>query len=146
MARTILSDLPTQVENIRKAGESLLDALGAVRGRQAKAQITIDRLQEEIVRLHRELTIEIAMTKEMSEMTDPRTGKPNKDWTELLTEDRIAKHPKFAEMAEKLRDAQTELFEAQNAVSDLADRLGEHRTQSRLLAALVYHMTGEMEE
>jgi hypothetical protein len=124
-----------QVEGMLGNMARLADLMGEVRAKEAQAKMDFEKAQNNLNAVSQARTIDIASSPEMAEIVDPRTGRSNEKWANIMVEEKLRADPEFGKALASFGNAQKALYEAQVEVFNVSDKLGMAKASANLLAA-----------
>jgi len=133
MKNEIVEEIGSMLEVLKGGAEKLREMRELV----YKAQTDYDKKNRELQEFVAEWTIESATTDpELDKPVDPRTGRTNQDWTQLLTEAKLAENAEYIKLREDLFVAQEVLLSARHEIEIITDSRATIGLEIRLLEVL----------
>lgn len=139
-------DLTSQSQGLIELLNEETTALTKACRAEGQARLALEKHVSQMKDTHRRLVIEYSQREEYAQRVDPRTGKTNKEWTDLLIEEAVSQDPRLVGMVGSFYELQQETIMAQAALANISDRVGSVRVQCRLLAALLTSLAAEAED
>ena len=133
-----------QIEGLITRQNNILESLGKFRKQYAEARISYETQQTAMTTLHREKTMKLALDPSISEATDPRSGRANKEWSQYLIDAELESDQDYIKQFARVWDAQQDMFNAEADQLILAEELGVTKVQSRMLSSLLDYASGEL--
>jgi hypothetical protein len=124
-----------QIEGMLGNMARLADLMGTMRSKECTAKIDFETAQNNLNATSQARTIDIASSPEMADLTDPRTGRSNEKWANIMVEEKLRQDPEFGKALASFQNAQRALYEAQVEVFNVSDKLGMAKASANLLAA-----------
>ena len=131
------SDLKSQALGIIDLQNTLSTRLSAMRHSEIRSRIDFEKAKIALSDLTRRKTIELSHLPQIAGATDPKTGKPNKEFSEFLLDEEMRADTEFRAQLVYFYNAQESYFEAQSNMLDVAERLSVAKSQARLLGAIM---------
>ena len=123
--------------------DELQVVLSGARKKEADAKIKFERAKDDLAKVGRDLTL--ALSPRLEGATDPKTGKPNKDWAMFLLDQLMENEPEYVNVQAQYYHAQEDLHHVQVEVIDLSDQLGILKSRGAIWRGLVRLLTNEEE-
>ena len=130
-------DLKAQALGIIDLQNALSTRLSDFRMKEIKSRIEFEKAKIALSDLTRHKTIELSHLPQIAGAVDPKTGKPNKEFSEFLLDEEMRNDTEFRAQLVYFYNAQESYFEAQNNMLDVAEQLSVAKSQARLLGALM---------
>lgn len=115
----------------------MLLILEAQRDEQIVQSVGAEEAKDVMMRLHRDKTVVFSQSPDIALAKDPKTGKSNKDWSQLLLDQKLEGDTEYMTALGVMYSFQTKLAEINNDVLNLVERLNVTKTQCRLLSAML---------
>lgn len=136
----------TEIEERALAITNLIDSdlerTAAARRDEADAKIHWERTQEEVGNLITRKQIETRSLPEVAEATDPALDQKTPEFVEGLVSTYIQEDEEYQQAWNEYFDAKQAYEEARIEHVTATERLGAHKSQAKLLAALIEHGSG----
>jgi hypothetical protein len=130
-------NLLAQAKAVMEDQNRLLDLLEAKRVEQVTISGAAELSKDKMMQVHRDKTLLYSQFPEISGAIDPKTGKSNKDWSQLLLDQKLENDEEYVAALGEMYRFNTELAELNNDVLNIVERLNVTKTQARLLAAML---------
>lgn len=139
---TQLTDLRLETEGVIARLDELSALLSTRRTEETQARIAHEKAKESMAKVHRDRIIELSP--DLAGTVDPKTGKSNKEYTEMVMHRALEQDVDYVRELQNLWETQEAQALAQTASVNVADELGVTRTKARLLAALLEFAHGDI--
>ena len=123
--------------------EKLQEVISKARRTEADAKIKFEQAKNDLAKIGRDLTL--SLSSQLEGATDPKTGKPNKDWAMFLLDQLMENEPEYVNAQAQYYHAQEGLHHAQVEVIDLSDQMGTLKSTGAVWRGLVRLTTNEEE-
>jgi hypothetical protein len=90
-----------------------------------------------MMQVHRQKTLEFSLLPEIASAVDPKTGKSNKDWSQLQLDELLEQDADYVNAIGAMYKYQEELTLLQADILDIAERIGTAKVSARLVAAML---------
>jgi len=137
-----LTDLKAEAEGIYARLKELTKIMSQKRTDEVKARIAHEQAKETMAKVHRDRVLELSP--EIANIVDPKTGKSNKDYSEMVLHSMLEQDPDYVTALQKMWETQEAMAIAQTESVNIADELGTTRTAARLLCALLEFASGQV--
>lgn len=121
--------------------EELQELLTIARKKEADAKIKFERAKDNLAKKGRDLTL--SLSPRLEGATDPKTGKPNKEWAMFLLDQMMENDAEYVNEQALYYHAQEDLHHTQVEVIDLSDQLGILKSRGAIWRGLVRLLTAE---
>jgi len=131
-----MNTVVAQAKGIIELQNNLVENLSLLRRAEVNARISFERGKEELARITRQKTLDFSSLPHIG-APDPKTGKTNKEWAEMLLTKEMEDDEEFRVALVRFWNLQQSFYEAQSDLLDVAEQLSITKSQARLLAALL---------
>ena len=128
--------LLAQAQGLMESIEWTLETLAKKRKAQVVASLEAEKIKDELIRVNGNKVIEFSHYPECQE-PDPKTGKTNKEWAELLLGQLLNQDDEYIGALGVAYESEQELAEIQADILDLSERITADKVMCRLVAAML---------
>jgi hypothetical protein len=115
----------------------LVGELITFRDKEAVASKELSAAEEEFGKVNNERLQHYAVFPEITEQPDPRTGKVNKDWSNLLMSQALEQDPDWIVVRAAVYEKKEMVEKLQTEMVNLIDALNVTKTSARLVSAML---------
>jgi len=133
--------------NLMQQGQGLIDYMDEqvkliekFRTEEALSARNFDTAKEEFEKVVRNRTLELSFLPEISDQSDPKTGKKNLQWTGFLLQKALEQDKEVVLVNAVLYEREEQLLDARTKVTNVAERLNVAKTDARLVSAMMEMM------
>lgn len=135
------AEVKSQAQAMIKEIDTLMERLGKARTEEYEMRIGFEKKEREITDLGRDKIM--SYSEGMEELKDPKTGRPNKEWSQFVLDKKLSEDVEYVEVMAGYYQYQQALAEAQSKVILWAEKIGLVKAQANLLAAVLRHLSSD---
>jgi len=135
------TDVKAQAHTLVKEIDTLLKRLEKARTEELEMRIGFEKKERETTDLGRDKII--ALSQEMQDLKDPKTGKSNKEWSQFVIDKQLSEDVEYVEAMAGYYQYQQAHIEAQAKVILWAEKIGLVRAQANLLTAILKYIADD---
>ena len=128
--------LLSQAQGLMESIEFTLEVLAKKRKKQVVASLEAEKIKDELIRVNGEKVITYSRMPECQE-PDPKTGKSNKEWAELMLQQFLQQDDEYIEALGNAYEKEQELAQIQADILDLSERITADKVMCRLVGAML---------
>jgi len=130
------SGLLAQAEGLMESINFTLEVLAKKRKEQVALSLVAEKIKDNLIRVNGEKVIYYSGMPECME-PDPKTGKNNKEWAELMLQQFLQQDDDYIEALGEAYTAEQGLAEIQADILDLSERVTADKVMCRLVSAML---------
>ena len=134
------ANLRAQANGLIAYMDNEIDLIEKYRKEEAEAARDFDKTKEEFEKVVRDRTLELSFLPEVSDQTDPKTGKKNLQWTGFLLQKALEQDKEVIVINAVMYEREEQLLAARTGVTNVVERLNVAKTEARLVSAMMEMM------